>query len=302
MLKVTAILVLSLVFCVQSGANLAEEIAQKSYDVNHAMAFKNIMIKKRNRSSIISVSRSVGVKPRITAVERFLSNDYDDGVVKSKDIIIIRSGKLNGLGILMTSYLDPKRSHQFMMWLPALRKVRRMAEPQDAGIGAGDIAFLQDVKLRRFDEEKYTLMQTKVMDIELLMMAFKKGELGRYGKGFPYKKSTKIRKRKIYVVKSTYKKKAHWYDYRISYIDSEYFTDYKTKYYKNGKHIKEVHRHWTSIGNNTKSTLKIWYYWYSKDTDTGYEMATYIPKKRIKTNQNIKNAFWHTRTLKKIKR
>jgi len=280
----------------------AKEIAKKSYNVNHSLYIKNMMIKKKKRSSIITVSRSVGVKPRINAVERFLSNDYDDGVIESKDIVIMRSGKLNGLGILMTSYLDPKRSHEFMMWLPALRKVRRMAEPEDAGMGAGDIAFLQDVKLRRFHEESYSLVKTKVMDLELLMMPFKKGEFGRFTKGFPYKKSTKIRGRKIHIVKSTYKKKGHWYDHRISYIDSEYFTDYITKYYKNGKVIKEVHRHWIHLGKHPDPKAKMWYYWYSKDMKSGYEMVTYIPKKRIKVDQKVKKSFWSTRTLEKIKR
>lgn len=280
----------------------ANEIAQKSYNVNHSLYIKNMMIKKKKRSSIIVVSRTPGVKPRINAVERFLSNDYHDGVTESKDIVIMRSGKLNGVGILMTSYLDPKRSHEFMMWLPALRKVRRMAEPEDAGMGAGDIAFLQDAKLRRFHEERYSLVKTKVMDIELSMMPFKKGELGRFGKGFPYVKSTKIRARKIHIIKSTYRKKKHWYDYRISYIDSEYFTNYITKYYKNGKRIKEVHRHWVHLGNNPDPKAKMWYYWYSKDVQSGYEMVTYVPKKLIKVDQKVKKSFWSTRTLEKIKR
>ena len=280
----------------------AKEIAKRSYNVNHSLYIKNMMIKKKKRSSIITVSRSVGVKPRISAVERFLSNEYDDGVIESKDLVIIRSGKLKGLGVLMTSYLDPKRSHQFMMWIPALRKVRRMAEPEDAGMGAGDIAFLQDVKLRRFHEESYSLVKTKVMDIELSMMPFKKGEFGRFTKGFPYKKSTKIRGRKIHILKSTAKKKNHWYDHRISYIDSEYFTDYITQYYKNGKRIKEVYRHWIHLGNHPDPKAKMWYYWYSKDTQTGYEMVTYVPKKLIKVDKKVKKSFWSTRTLKKIKR
>ncbi len=280
----------------------AKEIAQKSYSVNHSFLVKNMMIKKKKRNSIIVVSRSVGFKPRINAIERFLSHDYDDGVTESKDLVIIRSGKLKGLGVLMTSYLDPNRSHEFMMWIPALRKVRRMAEPEDAGLGAGDIAFLQDAKLRRFHEEDYALVETKVMDIELSMMPFKKGEFGKYTKAFPYKKSTKIRGRKIHIIKSTYKKKKHWYDHRISYIDSEYFADYITKYYKNGKMIKEVHRHWIHLGNHPDPKAKMWYYWYSKDSESGYEMVTYVPKKLIKINQKVKKSFWSTRTLEKIKR
>lgn len=302
MRKHLSILSIFLLFSLDLYALSAEEIAKTSYNVNHSFYIKNMMIKKKKRSSIIVVSRSVGVKPRINAVERFLSNEYDDGVIESKDMVIMRSGKLNGIGILMTSYMDPKRSHEFMMWIPALRKVRRMAEPEDAGLGAGDIAFLQDAKLRRFQEERYSLLETKHMDIDLAMMPFKKGELGRFTKGFPYKKSTKIRGRKIYVIKSTYKKKKHWYDHRISYIDSEYFTDYITKYYKNGKLIKEVHRHWIHLDNHPDPKAKMWYYWYSKDTESGYEMVTYVPPKLIKINQKVKRSFWSTRTLEKIKR
>jgi hypothetical protein len=302
MKKFLFIFLMPLLLSLDLYAISAKEIAQKSYNVNHSLYVKNMMIKKKKRSSIITVSRSVGVKPRINAVERFLSNEYDDGVTESKDLVIMRSGKLKGIGILMTSYLDPKRSHEFMMWLPALRKVRRMAEPEDAGMGAGDIAFLQDVKLRRFHEESYSLVRTKVIDIELSMMPFKKGEFGRFSKGFPYKKSTKIRGRKIHILKSTSKKKDHWYDHRISYIDSEYFTDYITEYYKNGKRIKEVHRHWVHLGNHPDPKAKMWYYWYSKDTKTGYEMVTYVPRKLIKVDQKVKKSFWSTHTLEKIKR
>lgn len=291
-----------LLFTVDSFALSAKEIARKSYNVNHSLYVKNMMIKKKKRSSIISVSRSVGVKPRVTAVERFLSNEYTNGIIESKDLIILRSGKLNGVGVLMTSYIDPNRSHEYLMWLPALRKVRRMAEPKDAGMGAGDIAFLEDAKLRRFDEERYTLVETKVMDLNLAMMPFKKKELGRFTKGFPYQKTTKTGARKIYVLKSTYKSKHHWYDYRISYVDSEYFTDYMTYYYKDGKRIKQVYRHWVHLGNLPDPKAKTWYYWYSKDTKTGYEMVTYIPKKLIKVNQRVKKTFWSTRTLEKIKR
>ena len=157
-------------------------------------------------------------------------------------------------------------------------------------------------KLRRFHEESYALMETKKMNIRLPMMSFKKGELGRYSQKVPYKKSTVIKGRKIHVLKSTYKAKGHWYDYRISYVDSQYFTDYKTVYYKNKKPIKVVYRHWTQLGALSDPKAKMWWYWYSIDKDTGYEMMTYVPKKQIKVNQKIKKSFWSVKTLEKIKR
>ena len=177
-----------------------------------------------------------------------------------------------------------------------------MAEHKDAGLGAGEIAFLEDAKLRRFNEETYTLLETKKMNVTLLMMSYKKGEFGRYGKNLPYKKQTHIKNRTIHTLKSTYKEKSHWYDYRISYIDSDYFTDYKTVYFKNGKVIKEVYRHWVQLPNTSEAKAKMWYYWYSKDISTGYEMLTYIPQKLFKINQKVKKSFWSSKTLEKIKR
>lgn len=291
-----------LLFSTNIFAITPKEVARKSYNVNHSLYFKNMMIKKKNRTSILTVSRMPGRKPRVTATERFLSNEYDDGTIESKDLIIIRSGKLNGLGVLMTSYVDSKRSHEYLMWIPALRKVRRMAEPKDAGLGAGDIAFLEDAKLRRFDEESYILLETKKIDLTLLMMPFKKEEFGRYSKKLPYKKETLVKNRTIHTLKSTYKEKGHWYDYRISYIDSIYFTDYKTVYYKNEKSIKEVYRHWIHVSNREDAKAKMWYYWYSRDISSGYEMLTYIPKKLFKMNQKVEKSFWSTKTLEKIKR
>ncbi|MEA1879039.1 MAG: hypothetical protein U9N11_00120 [Campylobacterota bacterium] len=295
------VLLFSIFFITPSYALSANDIALKSYNINHSIDVKNMMIEKKGRRSILSVSRMPGKKLRITATERYLSNEYE-GKIESKDLIIIRSGKLNGLGVLMTSYIDPRRSHEYLMWIPALRKVRRMAEPKEAGLGAGDIAFLEDAKLRRFHEERYVLLKTKKMKLVLKMMPFSKGELGRYSKYIPYKKETIINGRHIHVLKSIYKAKNHWYDYRISYVDSKYFTDYKTDYYKDGKKIKEVYRHWVDVGSDSGVKFKMWYYWYSKDTQNSYEMMTYVPLKNIKINQKVKKSFWTTQTLEKIKR
>jgi hypothetical protein len=280
----------------------ATQIAQNAYNVNHSLYVKNMMIKRKKRSMILVIGRMPNKTPRITKIERFFSTEFDKEHIESKDLVIIRSGSLKGLGILMTAYTDATKSHEYLMWIPALRKVRRMAEPKDAGMGAGDIAFLEDAKLRRFSEEHYELIETKRMDLELKMMSFQKSEFGRETKALPYKEVTKIKTRNIHVIKSTYKKKAHWYDHRISYIDTEYFTNYMSYYYKDDKLIKTVYRHWIPLKNQTDPKAKTWYYWYSKDVDTGYEMMTYIPKKLIKINEKVKKSFWSERTLQKIKR
>ncbi|CAA6812658.1 MAG: Unknown protein [uncultured Sulfurovum sp.] len=297
-------LILLILLSLPTFAITAIEIAQNAYNVNHSLYFKNIMIKKQNRAMVTVIGRMPNKTPRITRIERFLSTEFKEKHIESKDLVIIRSGKLKGLGVLMTAYTDATKSHEYLMWLPALRKVRRMAEPKDAGMGAGDIAFLEDAKLRRFDEEDYELLETKTMDLALKMMPFKKGEFGTITNTLPFKEITNINNKKIHIIKSTYKnkEKSHWYDYRISYIDAQSFTNYLSHYYKNDKPIKNVYRHWIPLKGQTDPKAKIWYYWYSKDMDTGYEMMTYIPQKLIKVNEKVKRSFWSERTLQKIKR
>jgi len=283
-------------------AENASQIAQKSYNVNHTVYIDNLLIKRDRKQSILTISRLPHKKARVMEVERYLSNSYKNSPIEAKDLIIIRSGKLKGMGILMTSYLDTKRSHEYLMWLPALRKVRRMAEPKDAGLGTGDIAFLEDAKLRRFNEEDYELLETKMMNLELKMIDFKKGEFGRQTKYFPKNTSIKTGVKKIHIIKSTFKDKYHWYDYRISHIDSQTYTDYVTYYYKDNTRIKSVYRQWVHLGNLSDPKAKTWHYWYSIDPINGYEVVTYIPKHLIKVNQKVKPSFWSEYTLRKLKR
>ena len=96
MLKILFISLFTFLFTSNLWAMTAKEVARKSYNVNHSLYVKNMMIKKKKRSSILTVSRMPGIKPRITALERYLSNEYDDGIVEAKDLVIMRSGKLNG--------------------------------------------------------------------------------------------------------------------------------------------------------------------------------------------------------------
>ena len=295
-------LIALVVFSIPLFAITATEIAQNAYNVNHALYVKNIMIKKKKRKMITVIGRLPNKAPRITRLERFFSTEFDKSNIESKDLVIIRSGVLKGLGVLMTAYTDTTKSHEYLMWLPALRKVRRMAEPKDAGLGAGDIAFLEDAKLRRFNEESYELLETKKMDLDLKMMPYETNEFGSISKSIPYQKSTILADKEVHIIKSTYREENHWYDYRISYIDTISFTNYISNYYKDGKLIKNVYRHWIPLENQTNPKAKIWYYWYGKDVDTGYEMMTYIPQKLIKVNEKVKQSFWSERTLQKIKR
>ena len=279
----------------------ADAIAKQVYFVNHQLYLKNQLIKAKARKSILVVKHQKGKEPKSFRANRFLNNDYTDGIIKSKDIVIFTSGKLKGVGILIKEYVDESKSLEVLMWLPALRKVRRMAEPsKNVGYSAADIAFIEETKLRRLSQDTFVLLGTQKMKFQFKQLELKPSEITRYTKDLPTQKHQK--KAEVYLLKATPKEDA-WYDYRIDYIDTKHFTTYRTNIYKANKIIKIIDRQWKKVKGIDDPRAYMWNYWYSINPETGFETVNYIPHSIIKNNDmRIKNAFWSTRTLRKIRK
>lgn len=279
----------------------ADEIARQVYFVNHQLYLKNQLLKATKQDSLLIVRKAYNKKPMVLRADRYLNNDYSDGVTKSKDLVIFNSSKLKGTGVLAREFVDEQKSLEIMMWLPALRKVRRMAEPsKNMGYSAADVAFLEEAKLRRLDDDDYSLLNTRVLDFEFGQMEIKESNLDRFTKKLPTKKSTVSAE--VYVLKATPKEDA-WYDYRIDYIDSKHFTNYRTKFYEEGQVVKIIDRQWKKIQNIADERAYMWTYWYSLNPKTKFETVNYIPEEIIKTNvKNVKSSLWSESALGKINR
>jgi len=283
------------------GQPSAREIIEQVYFVNHFYALKNFAITKKGRKITVLVSRAKGKRPTTNTLERFLNNDYeDDPVVKAKDLAIFRSGKLRGTGILITDYDDENKSQSYVIWLPALRKIRRFAQPaQDDSWGGLDFTF-GDVVLRKPDDETHEYLGKETFTECLKGMEIPKKHRNRYTRHLP-ERSCVSKGKEVYKVKSTTKFKNWWYDYRINYVDTKTFADYRTEYFKNGKKIKFIDRDWRSLDLEDPRALA-WGYWYGKNFITGHESWAVIPPEVIKYNARFKPSLWSERTLRKIKR
>jgi len=284
-----------------SGNIDANEIARQIYFVNHQLYLDNQVLKATRKKSILIVRRVQGKKPIVFRAERYLNNDYDDNVTKSKDLVIFISGKMRGTGVLAREYVDSTRSIEMLLWLPALRKVRRMAEPsKNMGYSAADVAFMEEAKLRRLAQDDYELITTSKMTFEFGQMDLKPSQLDRYTKNLPLKK-TQLNA-EVYVLKATPKEDA-WYDYRIDYVDTERFTVYRTNFFKENKPIKTIDRQWSKVKDIDDPRAYMWRYWYSINPESKFETVNYIPPSMIRSNdKTIESSFWSERTLRKIKR
>jgi hypothetical protein len=295
-------LIIILIFFIASfleADKLVDNIVKKVYNMNHSLFADNIIMKKNKKEAIVILRKTLNTKLQTYTLDRYLNNKIRKSSILSKDLIIIKSGKLKSTGILITEYAKKTKSAKFMLWLPALRKTRRIMQPGDnGGLGEIDIAFIQESKMRRVNDEVHILMDTRIETLSLGYIDIKNKK--RYLKKIPTEK--KIIKKNVYVLKSTPKKKSNFYDYRISYIDTKTFIDYKNEYYKNGLKFKIVDRRWHFLEKLNNKKAYVWHYWYSKNLLNGYENALYIPFSIIKYNKKVRRKFWSEETLKKIHR
>jgi len=282
----------------------ALQVAQQVYFANHFYAFENFSISKKGRSLAVLMNKSEKGKLSVIALERYLNNRYeDDDVIKSKDLAIFKSGKLKGTGMLVADYDDADKSQSYLIWLPALRKIRRFAEPAHDETWGGSVFTFGDVTLRKPSDESHELLGKKKFRTCLGTMTDVESEHVRYAGKIP-KRSCRHIGKTVYGLKSTAKSENWWYDYRISLVDTKSFADYRTLFYKDGKLMKIIDRDWGVVNqSNTRDPRALfWKSWYGINLDTGQQTLAIIPQEVIKFNTDQKNSFWSEKTLRRIKR
>ena len=204
-----------------SGDLTADQIMDQVYFVNHFYGFKNYAIQKKGNDITVLVIKREGAKPTTNTLERYLNNDYPaDDAINAEDLAIFRSGKLKGTGMLITDYKDDAKSQSYMIWLPALRKIRRFAEPaHDDAWGGSDFTF-GDVTLRKPFHETHELLGKETYNDCLGHIEFAEGEHTRYTKDLPKEGACGHKGKEVYKIKSATKFENWWYDERITYIDA----------------------------------------------------------------------------------
>jgi hypothetical protein len=279
------------------GAPSADDVANQVYFVNHFYALKNYGITEEGDSITVLINKAKDSDPTTITIERFLNNDYSDGVTNAKDLAIFRSGKLRGTGMLIVDFVDENKSQSYSIWLPALRKIRRFAEPaHDDAWGGTDFTF-GDVTLRKPQHETHELLGTdtfndclgSIPDVKVKYLPE------------PPQPACNHKGKEVYKLKSTTKRENWWYDYRVSYVDTKTFADYRTEFFKGGNQIKVIDRDWASL-NQGDVRAQSWNYWYGKTFETGHETWAVIPQNVVKFNHDWPEDMWSEKTLRRIKR
>ena len=281
-----------------SGSVSANDVANQNYFVNHFYSFGNYAITKKGKEITALILRAKGSNPLTLTLERYLNNKPTKAGVNAQDLAIFRSGKLKGTGMLITDFVDQNKSQSYEIFIPSIRKVRRFAEPaRDDAWGGSDFTF-GDVTLRKPKHETHELLGTATMSGCLGVM--KDVKRNKYTQNAKIEADCSVDGKEVYKLKSTANTANWWYDHRVSLIDAKTFADYRTEYFKGGKHIKTIDRSWASA-NLDDPRASYWGYWYGKTNTTGHETMAFIPSTITKVNHKYKKKnLWSTTTLKKM--
>jgi hypothetical protein len=309
--KINKILLIYLLLPALAGAMpaepmTAEQIAQEVHTIAHGGLVGNA-ISRRVRNAVALVvnraplgMRAKGRKPSVQTFDTYVNNRPRDPAIETQQMAILTSGKARGTGLLFTRYNNNSRRSVIAMWLPALRKIRRINEPAHEDVWFGTNLTYGELVLRRPDDERHELLGEGVMEECLAIMQLDPSEMTRYTRNLPGPQCGH-RGKPVYRLKSATKFANWWYDYHISDIDKQTFALYRTVYYKNGEAVKTVYIDWQSLD---QPDPRITYprYIYAVTHADGKDSLVYVPRSTIALNVDLPDTFWSEETLQNYQR
>ena len=281
--------------------NQADAIAHQVYFVDHFYAFDNLLVGYRSAPDMILLSHS-GKSVSTMKTERYITHQPKQKSLKTQDLVIFKTGKLRGTGILVDDFKQ-QQPMQIRMWLPALRKIRRFSEPELDDIWGGSHLTYGDLYLRRPEHETHEVVAPNA-SVSCLEDAA----------SFNHWVAKHLKQRLqpwcdfdpegLLWLKSTPREPSPWYDYRLRLIDRETHAEYQVEYFKAGDLVKRTQKNWHPAGLDDQRA-QIWNFWTVKLFENGSisgESIAWIDEESYQWNQPVTRRLWSEKSLRQIKR
>lgn len=297
---------LSVVLCLLQCACTAvaaplngEDIMREVSYVNRFGAVRNVGYGDREHRVVLIDLSNTG-RLVVNTLQRWRRNDFPQGPVAASDLVIFRSGKLRGTGILVKEYREAAQGRAYTMWLPSLRKLRRFAEPDPADSWGNSNFSYGDIYTRRTQDEDHELLGREVFNGCLGVLRLSEAQRGRHTQQMPEAECS-VDGRPVYRLRSRPRGKDLGYDERIVWVDTDTFADYRSLYYRNGKVQKVIDKAWRGMGLDDPRA-QYWVYWYAHTPETGQQGMAYVPADAVRWNGDFPPDLWSERTLRQIRR
>jgi hypothetical protein len=199
-----------------------------------------------------------------------------------KDIVTFTSPQnVKGFTVLSWTYLTLGRDQDVWLWLPSLRKIRRVSQSEaDDSFMGSDFTYEEAVS-RKWGDETYTLV----------------GEENFSGQKSMHNGKTYYKDTPCYMIEARPKREDWYYMKRKVYLEkSTAFRIYDTYFDKMGRSQKTLFVYWESIGG---SELEM--EWLLEVSDLRSDHSTIIDLEEVQFDQGQPENFFTERTLMRTK-
>jgi len=243
----------------------AEEIMQIKYFNKYTLFAHDVSY----TGKVYFIDKSGATRERSSARKRINLGRKSDGIAYKDLTIFTGPTQVKGLCSLVWTYLDPKKEQDAWLWLPSLKKIRKISQSaSDDSFLGGDFT-VEDITTRRFDDETYKLVKEENFS----------------GYTSDFMKKTYYKDNPCYVIEATPKRANWYYAKRLVWVDKNYGINiYEEKYDANGKKFMTLFRGHEIYNVNGKE-YPMQMYLESKDLRSGH--ITEIINETVKIDQGL---------------
>lgn len=243
----------------------ADEIMQIKYFNKYALFAHDVSY----TGKAYFIDKSGATRERSTARKRLNLGRKSDGIAYKDLTIFTGPTQVKGLCSLVWTYLDPKKEQDVWLWLPSLKKIRKISQAESDDSFLGSDFTNEDITTRRFDDETYKIV--------------KEENFGGYTSDFM--KKTYYKDDPCFVIEATPKRANWYYAKRLVWVDKNYGTNiYEEKYDANGKKFMTLLR-WHEIYNVNGKEYPLQMFLEGRDLRSGH--ITEIINETVKIDQGI---------------
>ncbi|MBC8209429.1 MAG: outer membrane lipoprotein-sorting protein [Gammaproteobacteria bacterium] len=282
-------------------ASSAMDVAHQVYFVDHFYAFENITMGYKSTRDMLLLSYSGDTLNEMSS-ERLITHQPHNPRLKTQDLVIFKTGKLSGSGILVDDF-QRSQAMQIQMWLPALRKVRRFSEPDQEAVWGGSQLSYGDLYLRRPEHETHQFVSAHTNPACLEDIQHFTTWAAQYPH-ISFASWCTVDLQSAVFLKSTPIDPSPHYEYRIRMINPETFAEYQVEYFKNGNLVKRLQKNWHAVPAADKRA-QIWNFWTVLVFEQGKLVAqsvALLEDASYQWNQSLPSDLWSEKSLRKIRR
>ena len=211
----------------------ADEIMQIEYFIKYTRFAKDIDL----RGKAYFIDKSQAVRERETLRQRItLGRKSDDIAYKDLNMFTAPSA-VKGLATLSWTYMGPKRQQDTWLWIPSLKKIRKISNANADDSFMGSDFTVEDIITRKFEDETYALA----------------GEENFKGYSCEFDKKVYFQGVPCFVIEAKPVKSPWYYSKRLLWVDKNTGGGiYEEMYGPNGKMFKTIFKDYEMYNVNGK--------------------------------------------------